>query len=249
MGEHAVVGTDIEREQIVQHPLDVAVANPWTALRTILDDPLHPGGAEATEDLLDRAGVARDTRLFDVGCGSGEALAQARQRGALAVGLDRHPRGKEILRGDICHLPIRDTSFDVVLAECVLCLSSDLSRSVAEIRRVLNPGGRLALSDVVVEGAPPAVPDSIAEMLCLDPPRELDELTDQLERVGFEIDNIQNHRDDLLETRERIASRVDYEGLLGAMGDRGQKLLDGIKGVEAAIESDRLRYVSLVASL
>ena len=73
------------------NPLTLALENPWTTLDALLDGPLHPGGAEATATLLDRAGVSDGTRLLDVGCGAGDALTRARNRGATAVGLDRNP--------------------------------------------------------------------------------------------------------------------------------------------------------------
>lgn len=230
-------------------PLDAAMADPWGALRFVLGEPLHPGGAEATEALLDRAEVAGDTRLLDVGCGAGGALSLARQRGARAVGLDRQPDGASegVLRGDLTDLPVRDGSVDVVLAECVLCLSPDLSRSLAEGRRVLDADGRLALSDVVVEGDPPELPDPIAEALCLTGLRGREQVVARVERAGFAVDDVRDHREDLLAMRDRATDRVDYEGLLGALGNRGRELLEGIEQLEAAVESGRIGYVSLVA--
>lgn len=230
-------------------PLDAAMADPWGALRFVLGEPLHPGGAEATEALLDRAGVTRGTRLLDVGCGAGGALSLARQRGARAVGLDRQPdtTSEGVLRGDLTDLPVRDGSVDVVLAECVLCLSPALPRSLAEGRRVLDADGRLALSDVVVEGDPPELPAPIAEALCLTGPRGRAEVVARVERAGFAVDDVRDHREDLLAMRDRATDRVDYEGLLGALGDRGRELLEGVEQLEAAVESGRVGYVSLVA--
>ncbi|PSP93754.1 hypothetical protein BRC91_09190 [Halobacteriales archaeon QS_4_62_28] len=69
-------------------------------------------------------------------------------------------------------LPVSDGAVDVVLAECVLCLADDLDAALAETDRVLAPDGRLALSDVVVEGDVPDLPDPIARALCLTGSRE-----------------------------------------------------------------------------
>lgn len=221
----------------------------WDALRLVLGEPLHPGGAEATDTLLDRAAVTENTRVLDVGCGAAGALELARERGADAVGVDTRPDpGSEgVVRGDLTGLPVGDGSVDVVLAECALCLSSDIDRSLAEARRVLTPEGRLAVSDVVVEGSPPALPEPFAEALCLTGRRERNDVVDRIERAGFEVDGVHHHREDLLAMRDRAADRVDYAGLLGALGDRGRELLDGIERLEAAIESGRVGYVSLVA--
>lgn len=248
-------------------PIGAAIADPWDALRFVLGEPLHPGGAKATADLMDRAGVTSDTRLLDVGCGAAGALSLARQRGARAVGLDRRPdpdpdavadpdpdsgsdsdpEGADVLRGDLTHLPVRDGSVDVVLAECALCLSPDLPRSLAEARRVLVADGRLALSDVVVEGDVPELPDPFADALCLSRARDREDLVASIERAGLGVDEVCDHQEDLIAMRDRAADRVDYEGLLGAIGDRGQDLLEGIERLETAIESNKVGYVSLVA--
>jgi arsenite methyltransferase len=124
-------------------------------LEIVIDGPLHPGGREATGDLLDRAAVDSETQLLDVGCGAGDALRLAREREARAVGLDHQPTVTGAVQGDLTSLPFREESFNVVLGECVLCLSSDLERTLAEIERLLKPGGRLALSDVTVAGTTP----------------------------------------------------------------------------------------------
>ncbi len=228
-------------------PVAAALANPWGTLRTLLDGPLHPGGRQATADLLDRADVDASTTLLDLGCGAGDALSLARERGATAVGVDRDPGGTGSVRGDLVTLPVSSDAVDVGLAECTLCLAADLDRALAEVDRVLAPGGRLALSDVVREGPLPDVPPELAEPLCLTGARERSALFERVEAAGFDVADRRDHRADLLATRDRLKQRVDYEGLLGALGERGQRLLDGVERLEAAVEDGRIGYVSLVA--
>jgi SAM-dependent methyltransferase len=232
----------------VLNVLDAAMADPWGTLRTVVGDPLHPGGEDATRALLDRAGVTHGTRLLDVGCGAGGSLALARERGASAVGLDHDPRAPGTVRGDLAHLPVRDASVDVVLAECVLCLA-DLDRGLAEARRVLDAGGRLALSDVVVEGDLPDLPSGLTEALCLSGARERERLLGCVATAGFSVESVADHREDLLAMRDRARSRVDYAGLLGALGERGRRLRTGIEELEAAVEDGRVGYVSVVATV
>jgi len=227
---------------------DAALSNPWGTLDRFLDGPLHPGGTEATERLLDRAEVEHGTRLLDVGCGGGEALTVARQRGADAVGIDRTPKADRAIRGDATALPVKDGSVDVLLAECVLCLT-DLSAALSEAHRVLDDGGRLALSDVVVDGERPGIPERVAEALCLTGARRTDQLQVCLEGAGFEVHGMYDHHDDILAMRDRVTERVDYEGLLGLMGERGERALAAIETLETAVEAGDVSYVSVVASV
>ena len=228
--------------------VDAALTNPWTTLDTMLDGPLHPGGTEATARLLDRADVGPGTRVLDVGCGAGDALSVARDRGADAVGIDRSPSAPGAIQGDATALPVQDSSVDVLLAECVLCLT-DLPAALAEARRVLAAGGRLAVSDVVVSSDGPDIPDVAAEALCLSGARSRDRLRGELSDAGFAVQELHDHHDDLLAMRDRVTDRVDYEGLLGLMGERGRRALDAIETLETAVEDGEVSYVSAVATV
>jgi arsenite methyltransferase len=231
------------------NPLGAALENPWTVLDSLLDGPLHPGGHEATARLLDRAGVATGTRLLDVGCGAGDALGQARTRGATAVGLDRRPDAPtRSVRGDLTALPVHSGAVDVVLAECVLCLAP-VEKALAESARVLDSGGRLALSDVVVEDDPPDLPGPVAEALCLTGRPDEAGFVAAVADAGFDVGEVCHHRTDLLAMRDELAASVDYEGLLGALGERGQRLLAAMEALEAAVEDGTVGYVSLVATV
>ena len=226
--------------------LERALANPWAALDYVIDGPLHPGGRESTEELLNRAGVGEGTRLLDAGCGTGESVTAARARGARAVGLDRDPPADGV-RGDLSHLPVQTGSFDVVLAECVMCLVPGRSLAFREAGRVLTDDGRLALSDMVVAGEVPDLPAPMREVLCLSNTSDRATLLDRVETAGFAVEDVRDHREDLLAMRDQIASRVDYEALLGRLGERGERLLDTIEELESRVESGKLSYISLVA--
>lgn len=236
-------------------PAAALAADPWGLLRRVLDGPLHPGGRAATAALLDRANVDDGTRLVDLGCGEGEAVGAASERGATAVGLDRDPAGtwsgrcgRRAMRGDFEHLPIRDAGVDVALAECVCCLADDPDRALAEARRVLDTHGRLALSAVVVSGSLDDVPAEFQRAFCLVGQRDAEALRNRVSGAGFRIRSMRDHHDDLLAMRDKVRDRVDYERLLGAMGERGETLLSGIQSIDAAVEAEEISYASIVAT-
>ena len=93
----------------------------------------------------------------------------------------------EFLRGRIEEIPLPSASVDVIISNCVINLSGDKSRVLAEAFRVLKPGGRFAVSDVVVRGDVPAAIRRSMELWvgCVAGALEESEFRTLLQRNGF----------------------------------------------------------------
>jgi SAM-dependent methyltransferase len=108
--------------------------------------------------ILALAGDVADRRILDAGCGSGPLSAALRERGAVVTGMDRSAgmleRARRRLGDDVrlhqadlaSPLPFPDNTFDDVMASLVLHYLEDWTATLAELRRVLTPGGRLIAS-------------------------------------------------------------------------------------------------------
>jgi SAM-dependent methyltransferase len=108
------------------------------------------------------------------------ALARENQRQAGATNV-------EFVKGRIESIPLPDNSVDVILSNCVINLSSDKDRVLREAFRVLRPGGRFAVSDVVTHGD---VPDAVRQSMllwvgCIAGALEQDDYQAKLSAAGF----------------------------------------------------------------
>jgi arsenite methyltransferase len=145
-------------------------------------------------------------RVLDLGSGAGfDSFLAARQVGdtGSVVGVDMTPemiakargnilktelRNVEFRLGEIEHLPVADASVDVIISNCVINLSTDKSSVFREAYRVLAPGGRLAISDIVAfREIPTAVRNDLqAYAGCVSGAALIAEVEGMLRGAGFE---------------------------------------------------------------
>ncbi|UWZ83115.1 arsenite methyltransferase [Occallatibacter riparius] len=109
------------------------------------------------------------------------ALARENQRQAGVANV-------EFLRGEIENIPLPDNAVDVIISNCVINLSADKDRVLREAMRVLKPGGRFAVSDVVVRGD---VPEEVRKSMllwvgCIAGALEENDYLSRLRNAGFE---------------------------------------------------------------
>jgi arsenite methyltransferase len=153
--------------------------------------------------------------VLDLGSGGGiDVLLSARRVGPTgkAYGLDMTDEmlalanenkrragaeNVEFLRGEIEHIPLPDQSVDVIISNCVINLSADKPRVLREAFRVLKPGGRFAVSDVVRRGElPEAMKDNVELWTaCIAGALEQEEYLQLLENAGFEDATIEVTRE------------------------------------------------------
>src|SRR5690349_5931516 len=144
--------------------------------------------------------------VLDLGSGGGiDVILSAKRVGptGTAYGVDmtdemlalaaKNAKGAEVsnvhfLKGAIESVPLPDNTIDVIISNCVINLSGDKDRVLAEAFRVLKPGGRLAVSDVVVRGEVPANIRKSIELWvgCIAGALEESEYREKLARAGFE---------------------------------------------------------------
>jgi len=149
------------------------------------------------------------------------ALARENQRKAGAGNV-------EFLKGEIENIPLPDNSVDVIVSNCVINLSGDKDKVMREAFRVLKPGGRFAVSDVVVRGEVPTEIRRSVELWigCVAGALEESEYRNKLAAAGFESIGIEPTRvytvDDARQFLagqgldvDRIAAQVDGKFISG----------------------------------
>jgi arsenite methyltransferase len=123
----------------------------------------------------------------------------------------------EFLKGEIEHIPLPDNSVDVIISNCVINLSADKDRVLREAFRVLKPGGRLAVSDVVTRGAMlPEIRQSVLAWVgCIAGALEESEYRGKLAGAGFQQVDLEPTRIYRVEdAREFLAGQgIDIEAI------------------------------------
>lgn len=180
--------------------------------------------------------------VLDLGSGGGiDVLLSARRLGPTgkAYGLDmtdemlalanenKRKAGAEIvefLKGEIENIPLPDNSVDVIISNCVINLSADKDRVLREAFRVLKPGGRFAVSDVVTRGA---IPEEIRQRVllwvgCIAGALDEAEYKAKLKAAGFEeieVEPTRIYRVD--EAREFLSSAgVNIDAIASQVDER-----------------------------
>jgi ubiquinone/menaquinone biosynthesis C-methylase UbiE len=150
-----------------------------------------------------------------------EMLALA-ERNRLEAGAEN----VKFLKGAIESIPLPDNSIDVIISNCVINLSADKDQVIRQAYRVLKPGGRFAVSDVVVDGA---LPDAVrcdmeAYVGCVAGALERRDYIGRLQAAGFEDVSIEPTRRYMFAD---LASTACAAPAIARLSDEEKATLDG----------------------
>jgi arsenite methyltransferase len=197
--------------------------------------------------------------VLDLGSGGGiDVLLSARRVGPTgkAYGLDMTDEmlalanenkrksgidNVEFLKGEIEHIPLPDNSVDVVISNCVINLSADKDAVLREAFRVLRPGGRFAVSDVVTRGdVPPEIRKSVLLWVgCIAGALEEDQYRAKLSNAGFDDVDIEPTRVYRVEDAREFLSGQGLDVDAIAPHVDGKFLSAFIRAVKPAISKDK----------
>ncbi|MBI1809116.1 MAG: arsenite methyltransferase [Gemmatimonadetes bacterium] len=195
-GDDPITSNLYEQSQLHSIPADAVLASLGCGNPTALAElragevVLDLGSGGGIDVLLSAKRVGPTGKAYGVDM-TDEMLALARSN-QLAAGVTN----VEFRKGDIEHIPLDDDTVDVIISNCVINLSADKRRVLAEAFRVLKPGGRFAVSDIIVRGDVPADVRRSAELWvgCVAGALEEQEFLALLREAGFEDPSIEPTR-------------------------------------------------------
>ena len=227
------------------------------AVRWLLGDELHPGGERLTRHAFELVDLGPGDRVLDVASGGGDtALLAAAERGCDVVGVDygaaavagaaaaaaERGLGAQVsfVEADAEQLPFKANEFDAILCECALCTFPNKAKAVAEMARVLRPGGRLALTDVTADHdrLPDQLTGAMATIACVGSALSSSGYVALLEAEGFEVTARESADDDVTTMTAAIKDRLRGARILG---------LDGMVPLEGGLD-EALELIDLAQS-
>lgn len=187
--------------------------------------------------------------VLDLGSGAGVDVFIAAQRvgpEGKAIGVDMTPqmveranenaarggfKNVEFHRGRLESLPLDDASVDAVTSNCVINLVPDKSRVFAEVARVLKPGGRLVISDIVLDGElPPSVRDDLLSYVgCVSGAERRDDYFAKVESAGLSVTDV------LVETDVVEVGCETAPDQVAQFAGRGDVAVEDLKGIVKSI--------------
>jgi len=204
--------------------------------RQLAEDIFHPGGKELTRKTVAAMNLPAGAPVAELGCGTGtSAMLLAEELGfrvsAIDISAANIERAKKraasfggrirFLKADAQSLPFESREFDAVLAECTFSLFPDQPQALREIRRVLKPGGQLAITDMATGGPLPAdIAAVLAPWTCLADAVDQEAYVERFEKGGFSIVEISDESAGLDQMVRVLKCKLMLLGMGGVIANR-----------------------------
>jgi SAM-dependent methyltransferase len=211
----------------------------------VLGDSFHPGGEELTAHLGKKLGISKGHKVLDVACGSGtSAIALAKEFDCKVVGVDLSQKNLDLAQkkaqdmgidnliefkcSDAEKIDLPDGTFDFVICECALCTFPDMKTAVSEMHRVLKEGGKVGITDVIIENdLPKKLNNIVSHVLCIAGAKSKDGYTNILVEGNFSDIEFEDHSYTIEEIMKRIKKLVYGWDFLNKVSDsRLDKIFD-----------------------
>ncbi len=234
-------------------------------VRSLAEDIFHPGGADLTRRTIAAMDLPAYATVADLGCGTGTtALMLTRDFNLQVSGVDFSAANIEraiertdtnsaavrFIQADAQKLPFDDNEFDGILAECSFSLFADQPAVLAEIKRVLKPGGRLAITDMAIGGPLPAdIAEVISPWTCLVDPMDQQNYAQGFAAAGFEIQVIADESAGLTNLIQLLKRKLLLLGAGGMLAGDATPTFDlatikyWLDRFQAEVEKGSIRYL------
>lgn len=173
------------------------------ALKKFIPISFHPGGSKTSKRLIDEANISKDSIILDVASGLGDtAIYIVMNFESTVIGIDLSRKmvnyantlakavdfnkKSEFIVADAERIPMKDNIFDAAISECTLCLVPDMLKVLYEMKRVVKPGAKVVISDVILsERLPVNLINSILHDSCISGTKTLDEYISSFKKVNL----------------------------------------------------------------
>lgn len=226
------------------------------SVKYLLGESFHPGGTDLTEKMGRQLKLNSTDHVLDVASGEGTSaiflaqtfgcavtgvdLSTANLKIAIQIAFDKNISNIFFQLGDAEKLPVPDSEFSTVVSECAFCTFPDKETAAQEMFRVLAPGGKLGITDMIVdqESLPEEMKTLLYHAACIADARKADGYIDILRQVGFQDLQYFDHSYTLNEMINNVRKRLLFAEI--AIGlkklDLGEVDLAKVKRILAKAE-------------
>ncbi len=234
-------------------------------VRNLAEDIFHPGGEDLTRRTIAAMHLPAHATMADLGCGTGTtALMLARDFDLQVSGVDLSAANIEraiertdtssaavrFMQADAKELPFEDNKLDGTLAECSFSLFADQAAVLAEMKRVLKPGGSLAITDMAIGGPLPAdIAEVISPWTCLVNAMDQQNYAQGFAAAGFTIQVIADESASLTNLIQLLKRKLLLLGTGGVLAGSSMPTFDlatikyWLGRFQAEVEKGSIRYL------